>query len=290
MNWLSGRSCCCGSRFAGWPPRSLSPSAAANLSRRVCDGATSLSSRSFTRGPSYTGQDWPDGGACLFGMVLRADKDDLKGAGPVHALHAAQLDVAGGGRTADPGQGAVGARAEQGDGLGHELDDLGCMHDAEVVVGDERDDAPALIGGAVQDDRPGLGYRHGGPGDDAVQGIEVAGGQAVVCDDLDTSGQRRELEAIRHNHPPRPPPGQRPAARRAERVRPGAPDNSAVVGDALGEQVEQPPAVELASRPVAGTCRVAGALAARGWRTCLTYGWRTCLSCSWPVGACPSRV
>jgi len=64
----------------------------------------------------------------------------------VHALDPLQLDVAGGGRPADPGEGAVGLRREAADGLRDYLDDLSGVDDAQVVVGHEGDGPAALIG------------------------------------------------------------------------------------------------------------------------------------------------
>ena len=61
-----------------------------------------------------------------------ADEDDLEGAGAVHALDAVQLDVAGRGRPADPGQRA--GRVEAGDRLRHGLHDLVGADHAEVLV------------------------------------------------------------------------------------------------------------------------------------------------------------
>ena len=56
------------------------------------------------------------------------------------------------------------------------------MHDADVQVGQQGDDAAALPGPVVEHDGAGLGDADGGTGDDGVDGIELGVGQPVVDD------------------------------------------------------------------------------------------------------------
>jgi hypothetical protein len=64
----------------------------------------------------------------------------------VDALDPVELDVAGGGRAADPGERT--GRLEPAHGLGDGLHDLVGAHDAQVQVGHERQRPPALVGPA----------------------------------------------------------------------------------------------------------------------------------------------
>src|SRR4051812_33119502 len=85
-----------------------------------------------------------------------ADQDDVEGAGAVDAFDAVEFDVAGGGGAGDPGCRAV--WVEAGEGLGEGVHDLvGCVDDADVVVGDEGEDAAALVGCCVEDEGAGFG-------------------------------------------------------------------------------------------------------------------------------------
>src|SRR5207247_9052446 len=133
---------------------------------------------------------------------LRPDQDDVEGARAVHALDPVQLDVAGGGRAAGAGGRAPGV--PPGQGLGDQGDDLVGPYQAQVVVGDEGQCTPALGRGAVEDDGARLGDRNGGAGDDAVNGIERGGGEAVVGDDLGAARQAGQAETGRYHDPARP--------------------------------------------------------------------------------------
>ncbi len=68
-----------------------------------------------------------------------ADQDHLERARAVHALDPLQLDVAGSGRAADPGQRAAGPAGQSRHRLGHQLDHLLGAHDAQVIVGHQGD-------------------------------------------------------------------------------------------------------------------------------------------------------
>ena len=100
------------------------------------------------------------------------DEDDVQPAGAVHALDPAELDVAGGRGSADPGLRA--ARVEPGEGVGDVGHDLVLAHDADVQVGQQGDDPAALARPVVEHDGAGLGDADGGGGDDGVDGVESA--------------------------------------------------------------------------------------------------------------------
>src|SRR4029077_3000562 len=136
-----------------------------------------------------------------------AYEDDLEGAGAVHPLDLVQFDVAGGGRAADPGQGASGV--QPGQGLGDQADDLVGPYQAQVVVGDQRQGATSLVRQSVEDDGARLGDRDGSAGDDAVHAVERGGGEAVVGDGLGAGRQAGHAEAGRHHDPAGAAPDQR---------------------------------------------------------------------------------
>ena len=96
------------------------------------------------------------------------------------ALDAAELDVAGGGGSADPGLRAVGVQA--GEGLGDVAYDLVLVDDADVQVGQQGDHPAALAGAVVEHDGAGLGDADRGTGDDRVDGVELGVGQPFVED------------------------------------------------------------------------------------------------------------
>jgi hypothetical protein len=61
----------------------------------------------------WRGAAWEPSGSALV-TWLRLDEDDVEGARAVNALDPVQLDVAGGGRAADPGEWAAGVQPRQG--------------------------------------------------------------------------------------------------------------------------------------------------------------------------------
>ena len=97
------------------------------------------------------------------------------------------------------------ARGQPGDRLRDQLDHLLGPHHAQVIVGHQGDRAPALVGGGVQDDGAGLGDRDRGPGDHAVDGVQIRRRQPVV-------GHRPRFRAA---GPPKGRAARPPAGRRA---------------------------------------------------------------------------
>src|SRR5215475_9481571 len=92
------------------------------------------------------GNPYSAGGEVLNHSFVRLglDENDVEGAWAMDALDAIQLDVAGGGRTADPGERAAGI--QPGHCLGDQADHLLGPHQAQVVVGDEGKGTPPLAG------------------------------------------------------------------------------------------------------------------------------------------------
>ena len=84
---------------------------------------------------------------------------------------------------------------------------------------------------------------------DAVERVQILRGQAVVDDRVD-AGQRGEVQALRHDDAPGAALGQRRGDRGPEPGGRAAPDAGTVMGQALGEQVEQGFAVQVAAGPV----------------------------------------
>src|SRR6478609_6508637 len=78
------------------------------------------------------------------------DQDHVEPAWAVHALDAAELDVARGRGPADPGLGAQ--RVEPGESIGDVRNHLSLVHDTDVQVGQEGDDPSALAGAVVEHD------------------------------------------------------------------------------------------------------------------------------------------
>src|SRR5262245_22944078 len=122
-----------------------------------------------------------------------ADNDHVEGPGAVDAFDPVQLDVAGGGRAADPGERPGGV--EDVEGVGYVGDDLVGLDDADVQVRDEGERPPTLTRAVVEDDRAGLGDPDAGSGDDAVEGVEVGGREAVVAD----GARDRQVEPLRYD-------------------------------------------------------------------------------------------
>ena len=78
------------------------------------------------------------------GFDRLVDDDDVQRSRSVHSADPRHLDVGGGGRTGDRRDERGPGRREGSEGLGHGLDHLIGQDDAQVVVGDERERAPAL--------------------------------------------------------------------------------------------------------------------------------------------------
>src|SRR3954468_5430630 len=90
---------------------------------------------------------------------LSSANDHIEPSRTMYALDAVELDVGGGARAGDqrdrpPLAGGV---RERGHGVGHRRDDGLRPYDADVMVGHERQRAPAGLGTGVEHDRPGLG-------------------------------------------------------------------------------------------------------------------------------------
>ena len=92
------------------------------------------------------------------------------------ALDPAQLDVRGRGRTGDERQRAALALdelVEPRERSGDAVDDLLLADDADVQIGEEREDAPSLRRPGGEHERACLGDRQRAAGDDAVDAVEV---------------------------------------------------------------------------------------------------------------------
>ena len=87
----------------------------------------------------------------------------------------------GGGRAGDEGDRAALARRllERGDGVRDAGDDRVRAHDADVVVGHERERAAAGLGAAVEHDRARVGDGQRAAGDDGVERVELGDGRAA---------------------------------------------------------------------------------------------------------------
>ena len=92
------------------------------------------------------------------------------------------------------------------------------VHDADVQVGQQGDDAAALAGAVVEHDGAGLGDADGGTGDDRVDGVELGVGQPVVDDRR--PGRRARARAARRRMPRRR--GRRRRSRRGRLRRSGS--------------------------------------------------------------------
>src|ERR1700733_6772842 len=135
-------------------------------------------------GPAPTMPTWVRTGASLCGAVgVRLGRDDhLERAWTVDSAHANHLDVDRGRGTRDERERAGRIGSELGDGLGDRGHDLVFSDYAQVIIGDERERAPAYPRPAVQHDRAGLRDRDGARRDDAVGGVQVVAveGRVVV--------------------------------------------------------------------------------------------------------------
>jgi hypothetical protein len=174
----------------------------------------------------------------------------------VYALHPLELDVAGRGRSADPGQRAL--RGQDGQRLADQRHDLAGVHDAQVVVGHERDRPPALAGRPVEHDGPGLGDRHRRRRDHAVAAVQHVRGQLVIGHELDASGRHRQVQAGRDDDAAGAAPRQRGRGLIGQPVRRGAPHQRPVVGQPAGQQAEQLGRIQLAPLPVGACDRARG--------------------------------
>ena len=89
-----------------------------------------------------------------------------QGAGPVYALDAVELDVAGRRGAGDPGERAV--RAQPREGGRHVVDDVLGAHQADACVGHQRVRTPPAQRAALQNDRAGLGHADHASGEHGI--------------------------------------------------------------------------------------------------------------------------
>ncbi len=107
----------------------------------------------------------------------------------MHPLNPYQLDVRGGRWARNEGDGSPVAKdriTQACDGLWNKVHDLVFIHDTEMIVGEQRDDATALLGTAVQHDGTGLGDPKCTTCEHTIAGIKLfVGERAVILQLLD---------------------------------------------------------------------------------------------------------
>src|SRR5215203_4880963 len=105
-----------------------------------------------------------------------ADDQDLQRARAVHALDPVELDVRGRRRTGDKGDGpalALDRSLQADEGLGDEAHYLPLAHDAQMVVGQERERPAALRPAGIEHDGARLGYAERAARQHAVALVEL---------------------------------------------------------------------------------------------------------------------
>ena len=160
-----------------------------------------------------------------------------QGAGPVYALDAVELDVAGRRGAGDPGERAV--RAQPREGGRHVVDDVLGAHQADACVGHQRVRTPPAQRAALQNDRAGLGHADHASGEHGI----------------DRSKSATDSGASRSSGTRVTPELGRPAIRQPGRNRPGRVPPIPRDGGAL-RPIE---------RPWAGACRFSAASPAPRW-------------------------
>ena len=198
---------------------------------------------------------------------VRCRDQDQQVPGPVYALHPVELDVRarrGPGDERDRRAALAHGGRQRGDRLGHELHDLSGADDADVVVGDEREQAPPASALPIEHERAGLGDRHRAPGHRAVDGVKLGRAETRVLDHLHVARAPWARQLGRHHDAAQP----HLRARGADGVGqpPGAhrPHLRLVVGHPLGEALHQRVAGQLALAAVVTRDRhIAGTLGRR---------------------------
>ncbi len=122
--------------------------------------------------------------------LLAQHQQDVQRARPVHAGHAAQLDIGGGGWAGGEGErpALVDAVAQARHRLGHQPHDLGRPHDAQPVIRQQRHRPPALARAAVEHDGSGLGDGQRAAGHGARQAVKHIMRLAAILGDVDAGG------------------------------------------------------------------------------------------------------